>query len=106
MTSPIEYAMASVPFWMKEIQFYDGLEVHPVRDANWNEETQGKRPFSPDDDNEIWCEPCEPEEAHFWSVYGHLKAGGMVCFEDFPTEAEARSFAATLYHVYPHLRDA
>lgn len=106
MTSPIELAKASIPFWMQEIQSYDALEVHPVRDINWNEDEQGERPFSPIDDNETWCEPCRSEEAHFWSVYGHLKEGGMLCFEDFATEAEARAFAATLYQIYPHLQDS
>jgi hypothetical protein len=28
----------------------------------------------------------DPEEAQFWSVYGHLPVGGVECLEDFPTE--------------------
>lgn len=102
--TPIIAARALIPFWMQEIQSCDGLEIHPVRDGHWNEETQGPRPFSQDNDLETWCEPCAPEEAHFWSVYGHLKTGGVLCLEDFATEAEARRFAERLLAAYPHLR--
>ncbi|MGF1623102.1 MAG: hypothetical protein ACFCUR_21160 [Rhodomicrobiaceae bacterium] len=62
MTSPIEEARASIPFWMKEIHTCDGLEVHPVRDTQWNEAEQGPRSFNQTDDNETWCEPCEPHD--------------------------------------------
>jgi antirestriction protein len=104
MTSPIDEARASVPFWMKEIQTCDGLEIHPVRDQNWNDAEQGPRPFVQTGDNETHCEPCQPHEAHFWSVYGHLKEGGILCFEDFASETEAEAFARKLYAAYPHLR--
>jgi hypothetical protein len=49
------------------------------------------------------CRDVEPEDAHFWSVYGHHVTGGLECFEDFPTEAEAEAFAARLRRTYPHL---
>lgn len=91
MTSPIEKAKASVPFWMMEINRYDAVEVHPVREY-------------PDTEGGTFCEQCEPEEAHFWSVYGHLKEGGLECFEDFETEEKAEAFAAKLLAAYPHLR--
>ena len=77
---------------MMAITSYDGLEIHPVRNL-----------FSPDLDD-TWCEPCEPHVAEFWSVYGHVKEGGIECFEDFPTYAEAQAFAAQLLQAYPHLR--
>jgi hypothetical protein len=38
-----------------------------------------------------------------WSVYGHCVTGGVDCFEDFETEAEAKAFAAMLRRAYPHL---
>ena len=93
MMNPIEKAKAMTPWWMMEIRRFDGLEIHPVRDLK-----------ADDPGDETWCEPCEPEEAQFWSVYGHLVEGGVECFEDFPTEAEARAFAEKLLEAYPHLR--
>jgi hypothetical protein len=104
MMGPIEAAKAATPWWMMEILDYDGLELHPVRDHRWNDETMGKRPFSSQDDNETWCEPCVAGEEHFFSVYGHCKQGGVMCFEDFATYAEALAFAQQLLAAYPHLR--
>jgi hypothetical protein len=89
---------------MLEIRTCDGIEIHPVRDGSWNETEQGPRPFSPDADNQTNCEQCEPHEAHFWSVFGHLKKGGLLCFEDFATQGEAEAFAEKLLAAYPHLR--
>ena len=104
MSSPIEHAKAATPFWMMEIQKFDAIEVHPVCDLNWNDEEEGLRPFRGDPERETHCEQCQPHEAHFWSVYGHLKEGGLECFEDFATREEAETFAEKLQSVYPHLR--
>ena len=90
---PIATAKAATPWWMTEILHYDGLEVHPVY-----EETDAET-------GDSYCEVCKPEDAHFWSVYGHLKEGGMTCLEDFPTEQEAVAFAEHLLQAYPHLRE-
>lgn len=89
--------------WTRDIHECDALEIHPVCDLNWNDEEQGPRPFSASDDNETHCESCDRDKAHFWSVFGHLKTGGLTCFEDFATEAEAIAFADKLYRGYPHL---
>ena len=67
----IQQAKASVPFWMMQINDFDGLEIHPVMESA--SKTGG------------YCEICEPDEAHFWSVYGHCKTGGVECFDDFST---------------------
>lgn len=105
MINPIEEAKAVTPWWMMEIRRFDGLELHPVRDLKWDENERGPRPFNlPGDDEETWCEPCEEHEAHFWSVYGHLREGGIECLEDFETESAARTFAEHLLTAYPHLR--
>ncbi|MCB1094686.1 MAG: hypothetical protein KDN22_03810 [Verrucomicrobiae bacterium] len=56
-----------------------------------------------DSGDEPWCEQCKPEEADLWSVFGHLVEGGLECFGDFPTEAEATSFALLVLNAYPHL---
>ncbi len=89
---PIKQAKALTPWWMMEIVSFDGLEIHPVQELT--DESDGSQ----------YCEQCEPSEAHFWSVYGHLKEGGVLCIEDFATEAEGRAFANTLLDAYPHLR--
>lgn len=93
----------NAPAWAKDIHTCDRLEIWPVCDLNWNDEEQGPRPFHPHDDNETHCEPCDEDKAHFWSVYGHLKTGGLTCFADFATHDEAIAFADTLYRTYPHL---
>ena len=102
-SSPIDMANAATPWWMKEIHTFDGLEIHPVRDHNWDDDTMGIRPFHVPDYHETCCEPCQPGEEHFWSVYGHLTEGGILCIEDFVSEAEARAFSAQLLDAYPHL---
>lgn len=88
--SPVETAKRLTPSWFYSIPHFDGLEVHPVRDYHQSGE-------------QTWCEPCEPHEAQFWSVYGHLSEGGVECIEDFETEEQAQSFAAALLEAYPHL---
>jgi len=55
------------PSW----QLFDDFEIHPCRT---------------DDDA---TEQCEPEEAQFWTVYGHMKTGGIDALHDSPTEADA-----------------
>lgn len=89
---PIAQARALTPRWMSDIHTCDGLEIHPVRE------------LTDEDDGSSYCEQCEPHEAQFWSVYGHLKEGGVLCLEDFPSETEARAFAQTLLSAWPHLR--
>lgn len=91
--SPINAAKALTPDWMQRIQEFDGLEIAPCRIIG--HDSLG---------NEI-VEPCDdtPEEAAFWTVYGHYKTGGVDAFEDFQTEAEAQAFHDRLLGVYQHL---
>lgn len=63
-----------------EAGLFDGLEIQPI--ASYEQE-----------DGTTWCEPCSPEEAEFWSAYGHLKEGGVFCIGDFATESLARAYA-------------
>jgi hypothetical protein len=88
--NPIEAAFAATPSWMLAIRDFDAIEVHPccVVDIVAGHEI---------------VEPCAPADAHFWSVYGHCVTGGVLCFEDFPTETEAEAFAEKLRRTYPHL---
>lgn len=69
----------------------DGLEIHPCRTER-------------DRNGSTFVERCEADAAEFWSVYGHLCRGGLECFEDFATEAEAEAFAEELATAWPHLR--
>lgn len=89
--SPIDAAKAVTPWWMMKIRDFDGLEIQPCHKI----------------DNAAAVEPCKPEEADFWTVYGHYRPGGAMggidAFEDFPTEAEAQKFHDRLIAVYPHL---
>jgi hypothetical protein len=91
--SPIAAAKALTPRWMQNIRQFDALEIHPCMIIGND---------SPD--NPI-VEQCEPEDAHFWCVFGHLRTGGVDAFEDFPTEAEAIAFHDRLIAAYPHLAD-
>jgi hypothetical protein len=90
MSNPIEHAKALTPFWMRDIQQFDGLEIHPCR-------------IERTEDGGTFIEQCAPEDAEFWSVYGHCRSGGVLCFEDFPTETEAHAFAKRLLDAWPHL---
>ena len=83
---------SEAPHWREEISACDGLEIHPVHIVEIAE------------DGTVYCEPCEPEQAQFWSVYGHLRSGGVLCFEDFASASEARHFAHALLEEWPNLR--
>lgn len=37
---------------------------------------------------------CDDEDAELWSVYGHLKTGGIECITDCETRADAEVIAA------------
>ena len=89
--SPIAAAKAATPWWMMTIRTFDALEIQPC--AVVGHDLTGK---------EI-MEPCEPEEAAVWTVYGHHRAGGVEAFEYFPDETKARSFHNRLLKAYPHL---
>ena len=80
MTDPITAAFAATPHWMLNIRAFDGLEIQPCQIIE--RDSQGKETV----------EPCEPEEADFWTVYGHYRTGGVDAFEDFPTPGSGASF--------------
>ena len=91
--SPIDLAKALTPTWMRNIRDFDALEIQPCAVIGRCE-----------DGTEI-VEPCEAADAHFWTVYGHLRTGGVDAFEDFPTKAEALAFHDQLVSAYPHLAE-
>jgi hypothetical protein len=82
----------NLPIWQKHVHLFDGLEISPcVTDGASITVTE------------------DPDEAEFWSVYGHYNPelcdgfGGVDCLEDFTTEPQARAFARKLIKRYPHL---
>ncbi len=89
--SPIEAAFALTPRWMLNIRQFDALEIHSCK-------VIGK-----DSSGKDIVEQCSDEEAQFWTVFGHIKTGGVDDFEDFGTEAEAQAFHDRLVACYPHL---
>jgi len=91
--SPIDAANALTPNWMRSIKEFDALEIHPCAVVGC------------DSSATEFVEQCEPEQAHFWTVYGHYRSGGLDAFEDFSTEAEAVTFFDRLLDMFPHLRE-
>jgi hypothetical protein len=89
--SPIDAARAITPRWLLRIWEFDALEIHPC--AVIGHDSTGR---------DI-VETCEPQDAHFWTVYGHYRTGGIHAFEDFASEAEAWDFHDRMTALYPHL---
>lgn len=61
---------------------FDGFEIHPCR-------------IFSSGDHEL-VEQCDTEEAEFWSVYIHLKEGGLSCIADCNSREEAEKFVGLL----------
>jgi hypothetical protein len=89
--SPIDAAKAVTPHWMRNIRDFDAIEIHPCT------------VIGNDSMENAIVEQCEPEDAHFWCVFGHLRTGGLDDFEDFASEAEAITFHERLIAAYPRL---
>lgn len=64
------------------IKPYDAFEYHPCHTHFLGEK-------------EI-VEQCMSEEADFWSVYIHLKQGGLSCIADLCTEQDCVDFISLL----------
>jgi len=47
-------------------------------------------------------ERCKPNEANYWTVFGHLRRGGVDDFQDFRTQAQAEKYHDRLLKRYPH----
>jgi hypothetical protein len=71
---------------------YNGLELTPCAVVGFANGVQ-------------LVEPCEPEAAHFWTVYGHFRTGGVHALKDFPDRESARAFANNMLNAHPHLND-
>jgi len=71
-----------------DITDFDAVEVEPVCEF-------------PDGTVEV----CDRHSAEitFWSVYLHLKEGGVICIADAPTEDMANTIAHALQTTFPHL---
>ena len=69
----------------EDIAQCDGVEISPV--IEWVSQ-HGKvcEVISPDDFG------LDPAAEYFWSVYLHLREGGVTCVADFETEAQATAY--------------
>lgn len=63
---------------------FDNYEIWPCALLNSSDSTRFDR-----------CEAADPDIA-FWSVYGHLRTGGLECISDHETFEEAWDYMKTL----------
>jgi hypothetical protein len=61
---------------------FDGFEIHPCKSVGMDEHGQAILEQCDEDETEIT----------FWSVYGHLVAGGLECLADFQFKEQAEGF--------------
>lgn len=70
---------------------FDCVEVHPCQIIEKGK--NGKKDI---------VEQCEPKDADFWSVYVHLKRGGLECIADCVTKKEAETFEKFVNSIIEH----
>ncbi len=87
---PTEAARTLITGWMRDIGEFHALEVYPCAVERERDGTE-------------YVERCEPEGAHFWTVYGRYRDGCVKALEDFLTGAEAIAFRDHLIAAHPHL---
>lgn len=75
---------------------------------NLREEMEGFVPFDayeispclrfeePDRPGQFYFEPCEPHEAHVWTLYGHIPGEGVEAIGDFATREQAEEVYARI----------
>lgn len=69
---------------------FDAYEIQPCR-----------RYIDLDDPHVTFVEPCEPSEADFWTLYGHIPGEGAQTIADFDTRQHAEEvFARITGHPY------
>ena len=102
--NPIEAAFAVTPSWMLTIRNFDAIEVHPCCVVGFA-------------DGVDMVETCEPEDAHFWSVYGHYVTADSIASRIFQPKprrkllpqgsgAPTRILPARRGHDAPHPRSS
>ena len=71
--------------YLPDHSLFDGYEMHP---CTLSQNAQGEQ----------WIDQCEEDYPNlaFWSVYGHLKTGGLECLSDHATKDEALSVLSKL----------
>lgn len=77
-----------------DFRLFDAVEVRPSRDA-----FKGR----PEVDGTCF-EPCEPEDAEIWSVFGHFAPTdhgqyGLDCLTDCPTQELAEAIGVLFDHL-------
>ena len=70
---------------LNDLALFDAVEIEPVYE----------------DKEEGWCEPVPdaPHTATFWTVYGHLRTGGVEALIDCVDELSAERAAALLAQI-------
>jgi hypothetical protein len=64
--------------WLLRLHQFDAIEVHPCHAVGCADGT-------------VFIEQCEPDEAHFWSVYCHCLWGGVTVSRIFRPSAPPRT---------------
>jgi len=64
---------------------FDDYEIQPCR-----------RYREADEPDRAFVEPCEPFEADFWTVYGHIPGQGVQAIGDFDTREHAKEVFARI----------
>ena len=64
---------------------FDDYEIQPCRRYLDRDEPQGS-----------FVEPCEPSEADFWTLYGHIPGEGVQAIGDFDTREHAEEVFARI----------
>ena len=64
---------------------FDNYEIHPCR-----------RFIDPDEPDFSFVEPCEPFEADFWTLYGHVSGEGVQAIGDFDSGEHAEEVFARI----------
>jgi hypothetical protein len=62
---------------------FDEYEIHGVPELRGADGTR-------------YCEPAPDDEAHFWSLYGHIPGQGLECIGDFKTRQQAEEVYARI----------
>jgi hypothetical protein len=83
---------------IKDADFYDALELHGVRDTLQDEYAAEGKAYNATTEG-TQCE-VDDENPQFFSVYAHLKEGGVECIGDFETYHAAAAYGMEIATKY------
>ncbi len=82
------------PFLRSAIDLHEEMEGFAPFDAY--EISPCLRIEEPDHPGRFYFEPCEPHEAHVWTLYGHIPGEGVEAIGDFATREQAEEVCARI----------